>query len=148
MTFEKLTYRAGTSNSYLYFGFYGDFDEIDLITKELNLEPTRAKSKGSPIPKKSYWSFHIDAKHQEDLRDEIDELVDLFMPKCDAIISIKKKVNAKTRLVFVLDVDINPKESTPCFTLSERTIEFLARTKSMVDFDLYKVDSIGVFDKL
>jgi hypothetical protein len=47
----------------------------------------------------------------------------------------------------VIDIDINPDSSTPYFGLNKRTIDFLAKTESNVDFDLYKTDTIGILEK-
>jgi hypothetical protein len=48
----------------------------------------------------------------------------------------------------VIDIDINPDSSTPYFGLNKRTIDFLGRTKTEVDFDLYKADTIGLLNNL
>jgi hypothetical protein len=69
------------------------------------------------------------------------------MSKIEVIVKMKSELNISTRLQFVLYVDIDPEASTPCFTLDEKTIEFLGKTKSGVDFDLYKSDTIGLLDK-
>ncbi len=44
----------------------------------------------------------------------------------------------------MVNIDINPDASTPYFGLNKRTIDFLAKTETEVDFDLYKTDTIGI----
>jgi hypothetical protein len=48
----------------------------------------------------------------------------------------------------VIDIDINPEASTPYFGLNKKTINFLNKTNTEVDFDLYKADTTGLLDKL
>lgn len=55
------------------------------------------------------------------------------------------KYNLETRLQFVIDIEINPESSTPFFGLNKKTINFLNKTETEVDFDLYKSDTIGIF---
>ncbi|WP_396173004.1 hypothetical protein [Flavobacterium sp.] len=57
---------------------------------------------------------------------------------------LKDKLNLTTRIQFVVNIDINPDASTPYFGLNKRTIDFLAKTETEVDFDLYKTDTIGI----
>ena len=147
MGFEKLTYGGSQSNNYLYFSFDGEYFDVSIITKELGIEPTSVRLKKDPIPKKTSWYYKIDAGKKIDLRDEIEKLVNLFKSKIDIIVKLKSELNLRTRLQFVLYVDIDPQASTPCFPLGEKTIDFLGKTQSIVDFDLYKSDKIGLLNK-
>ena len=64
----------------------------------------------------------------------------------DIINEIKGKYDLTTRIQFVIDIDINPESSTPYFGLNKRTVEFLAKTGTEVDFDPYKSDTIGLLN--
>lgn len=46
----------------------------------------------------------------------------------------------------MIDIDINPEASTPYFGLNKRTISFLSKTDTEVGFDVYKADTIGLFN--
>ena len=59
MNFQKLTYSGTKCNNYLYFAFYGDEFNTEIITTELNIQPTSVKIKNDPIPKSSSWNFQI-----------------------------------------------------------------------------------------
>lgn len=148
MTFEKLTYSGKKCKNYLYFSFDGQFFDVNKITEELKIQPTKTRIKKEPVPKATSWQYRIDAGKKEDLRDEISEIVTMFYPKIPVILKLKEDLGVNTRLQFVLDIDVNPSASTPCFFLNKKIIDFLGRTETEVDFDLYKVDTIGILDSL
>ena len=77
----------------------------------------------------------------------LEKLVTLFEDKAEEINRLKKELGLTTRLQFVIDIDINPEASTPYFGLNKRTIDFLSKTGTEVDFDVYKADTIGVFNE-
>ena len=146
MTFEKLTYSGTECNNYLYFSFDSDYFDTDVITAELEIEPTSIKIKKDTVPKSTSWSYRIDAGQEIDLETPLDKLVTLFESKIEEINRLKKELGLTTRLQFVIDIDINPEASTPYFGLNKRTINFLSKTETEVDFDVYKADTIGVFN--
>lgn len=145
MTYQKLTYNATECKNYLYFSFDAEFFDTDIVTNELKLEPTSVMIKKDPIPKSTSWKYRIDAGSDIDLEIHLEKLIDIFENKIDKIKLLKEKLKLETRLQFVIDIDINLDSSTPYFGLNKRTIDFLGRTGTEVDFDLYKVDTIGSF---
>lgn len=146
MTFEKLTYSGTECNNYLYFSFDSDYFDTDAVTAELGIEPTALKLKNDPVPKSTSWSYRIDVGKEIDLETPLEKLVTLFEDKAEQINRLKKELGLTTRLQFVIDIDINPEASTPYFGLNRRTIDFLSKTETEVDFDVYKADTIGVFN--
>jgi hypothetical protein len=128
----------------LYFSFDADEFNPEQITNELKIQPTSVKIKKEPIPKSTWWKFKIDVGSEIDLETPLEKLIDIFEPKIRKINALKKKYELETRLQFVIDIDINPEVSTPYFGLNKRTINFLNQTKTEVDFDLYKADTIGI----
>jgi len=148
MTYQKLTYSGTECKNYLYFSFDADFFDTDIVTKELKIEPTSVMIKKDPVPKSTSWKYQIDAGSDIDLEIHLEKLIDIFENKIDEIKQIKEKLKLETRLQFVIDIDINPDSSTPYFGLNKRTIDFLGRTGTEVDFDLYKADTIGLLNKL
>jgi hypothetical protein len=145
---EKLTYSGEDCNNYLYFTFNAAEFDVEAISKSLGIEATSIMIKKDPVPKSTSWKYQINAGRNIDLESHIEELIDLFEPKIDKINDLKKKLGLTTRLQFVIDIDINPESSTPYFGLNNRTISFLNRTDTDVDFDLYKADTIGLLDKM
>lgn len=146
--YEKQTYSGKECNNYLYFSFDAEYFEIEKITEELNIEPTSVMIKKEPVPKSTAWKYRIDAGNDIDLEAYLENLIKLFEPKIDIINGLKEKYDLTTRIQFVIDVDINPEASTPYFRLNKKAIDFLSKTGTEVDFDLYKADTIGILQKL
>ena len=146
MTFEKIAYGGTECNNYLYFSFDSDYFDTDVVTAQLGIEPTSLMIKNDPVPKSTSWKFQIEVGQEIDLETPLEKLVTLFENKTEEINRLKKELGLTTRLQFVIDIDINPDASTPYFGLNKRTINFLSKTETEVDFDVYKADTIGVFN--
>ncbi|MCR9152468.1 MAG: DUF4279 domain-containing protein [Bacteroidetes bacterium] len=142
--FEKLTYSGTECNNYLYFSFVSDFFDTEILTKELGIEPTSLMIKKDPVPKSTAWNYQVEVGNETDLETPLEKLIDIFEPKVEVINQLKLEMNLETRLQFVIEIDINPEASTPYFGLNKRTIDFLGKTDTEVDFDLYKADTIGL----
>ncbi len=140
--YEKLTYSGTECNNYLYFSFDAEYFDTKEITEKLNIEPSSVMIKKEPVPKSTAWIYQIDAGNEIDLENFLEKLIDIFEPKAEIINDLKDKLNLTTRLQFVITIDINPDSSTPYFGLNKRTIDFLSKTETEVDFDLYKADTI------
>lgn len=146
---QKITYSGNECNNYLYFSFDAEYFDTEEITKELNIQPTSLMIKKEPVPKSTAWKYQINAGSEIDLEKYLEKLIDIFETKIDIIIQLKDKLNLTTRIQFVIDIDINPDASIPYFGLNKRAIDFLGKTETEVDFDLYKADTIGLLnDKL
>lgn len=145
MEFKKLTYSGTKCNNYLYFAFYGDEFNPERITAKLDINPTSVKIKNDPIPISTSWKFQCNVGEEIDLVTPLEELIDIFEPKIQEIKLLKEEYKIETRLQFVIDIDINPKVSTPYFRLNKKIINFLNQTETEVDYDLYKADTIGIF---
>jgi len=147
MTYQKLTYSGSTCNNYVYFSFDADYFDTDMITHELKIKPTSVKRKADPVPKFTSWDYKIVAGSEINLELYLEKLIDVFESKIEDIIRLKNTFKLETRIQFVIDIDINPESSTPYFGLNQRAIDFLSRTKTTVDFDIYKSDTIGLLEK-
>ena len=145
MKYQKVTYSGTKCNNYIYFAFYAEQFDTNAITKELNIVPTSTIIKKEPIPKETCWEFKIEAHNDINLETHLEKLIDVFENKVDRINHLKKILKLQTILCFVVDIDINPEISTPYFGLNKRTIDFLAKTDTAVNFDIYKADTIGIF---
>ncbi|MFL1013696.1 DUF4279 domain-containing protein [Flavisericum labens] len=144
---KTLTYSGTECNNYLYFSFDAEYFDTEKITAELNIKPTSVMIKKEPVPKSTAWKYQIDAGNEIDLESYLEKLIDIFEPKAETINGLKEKYDLTTRIQFVIDIDINPESSTPYFGLNKRTVDFLAKTGTEVDFDLYKSDTIGLLQK-
>jgi hypothetical protein len=143
MIYEKHTYSRTSCNNYLYFLFYEDSFDTEAITTQLGIKPTAVKIKKAPIPKTTSWEYKIEAGNDIDLEIHLEKLIDIFEPKIEIINRLKSELNLETRLQFVIDIDMNPAASTPYFGLNKRAIDFLSKTSTAVDFDLYKANTNG-----
>jgi len=148
MTYQKLTYFGSECNYYLYFAFDAEYFDTEIITRKLKIEPTSVMIKQNPIPKSTSWEYKIIAGNDSNLGTYLGQLLDIFEPKIELINNLKKAYNLDTRLQFVAYIDIDPEASTPYFGLNARAIDFLGKTGTEVDFDLYKADTIGLLKKL
>lgn len=140
---QKLTYSGTTCNSYVYLTLMGDDFDTESVTKALSLTPTKLIRKQDPYPKFTAWEYRIYATNDVDLETPLTQLITLFEDKIEQILQLKTQLNLESRLQFVIDIDIAPDASTPYFGFSHSVIDFLSQTGTTVDFDLYKVDSIG-----
>ncbi len=141
MTFDKITYSGTDCNNYLYFSFDAELFDSELLTTEMGIDPTMVIRKKDIVPKSTSWKYKIEIGNKINLEIHIEKLIDIFEPKIEIINRLKKEFNLETRLQFVIDIDINPDTSTPYFGLNKRTINFLGKTETEVNFDLYKVDT-------
>ena len=132
----------------MYFAFRAELFDNDIVTKALKLEPSSVMVKKDPFPKSTAWKYQINAGNDTNLEVHLEKLIDIFEKKVDEINRLKETLKLETRLQFVIDIDINPDTSTPFFGLNKRTIDFLEKTGTTVDFDLYMVDTIGLLNKL
>lgn len=144
MTFQKLTYSGSTCNNYLYFAFHAEYFDPAFVTRELGLEPTSVMIKNDPVPRTTSWKYQLDAHADIDLEPYLERLLGIFESKVDTINRLKEQFKLETRLQFVIHIDIDPDASTPYFGLNCRVIDFLGRTRTEVDFDLYKADTLGL----
>lgn len=144
MTHQKRIYTGTECKNYFYFSFNAEFFDTDIVTNELKIAPTSVMIKKDPAPKLTSWEYRIDVGSDIDLEVHLEKLIDVFENKVDIIKQLKHQLKLETRLQFVIEIDINPDSDTPCFGLNKRTIDFLGKTGTEVDFDLYKIDTIGL----
>jgi len=147
MAYQILTYGGSECNNYLYFAFDAEYFDTKIITQELKIKPSYVKIKKDPVPKSTSWKYEIIAGVDINLETYLEQLLDIFEPKIELINDLKKNYNLETRLQFVIYIDIDPEASTPYFGLNARAIDFLGKTGTEVDFDLYKADTIGLLNE-
>lgn len=148
MTYQKLTDNGTECNNCVYFAFDAEIFNTSLITDALEIEPTAVRIKKDPAPKSTSWKYQIKVGPEIDLENPLEKLLEVFESKIETINELKHKYQLKTRLQFVIYIDINPGSSTPFFGLNNRAIDFLASTETEVDFDLYKAEYTGLLNKL
>lgn len=134
------------TNSYVYFSLSGnDFDPED-VTTELGIEPSQTQKKGEKgnyikASKFSYWKLQSNIVDNIFLDNLVEDIVSILGKKIDEINRLKEKFGLSSRIQVVMYVDTNEEVSTPALGHSEKVIEFLYRTNSATDVDIYRFDS-------
>ena len=134
-------------NSYVYFALTGEDFNPQEITKQLEIEPSEAWRKGdkgkyNQSLKYSCWKISTKkGKEYFEIDKLVNEILELLFEKIDKINELKKKMGLKSVLEIVMDVDTNPEQSTPTLGHNLRTIEFLHKTRTETDVDIYRFNS-------
>jgi len=136
-----------TDNSYVYFALTGDNFDTDEVTSKIGISPTDSWRKGDkgkykPILEFASWRLSTD-KGQEYIQIDklVDEIVSKLFDKIEIINDLKRQFQLNSVLEIVLYIDTNEDSSTPALGHDLRTIEFLYRTGTTTDVDIYRFNS-------
>ena len=138
-----------TSNSRVYFALKGEDFKPAEITARLGIEPTTTWQKGDQGQYNSQLKFSSWQLETEEGKESlwIDQLVTEVIAKledrAETILQLKQEFGLESVLAIVLYVDVNEDESTPALGHDLRTINFLYRTQTRTDVDIYRYDSRG-----
>lgn len=136
-----------TGCSYVYFALKGDDFDTDEVTNRLNITPTDSWRKGDKGFYKSavafaMWRLCTDkGKDYLHINNLVDEIVSKLYGKIDIINDLKRLYQLNSVLEIVLYIDTNEDNSTPALGHDLRTIEFLYRTETTTDVDIYRFNS-------
>jgi hypothetical protein len=134
-------------NTYVYFALKGDDFDPREITRQIGIDPTSSWRKGdqgkyNPMIKNSCWQLSTEkGKEYIEVDKLVNEIVTKLISKIDVINKIKHQFHLESVMEVVLDIDINPEVSTPAIGHDLQTIEFLYKTKTITDVDIYRFDS-------
>lgn len=136
-----------SGSSYVYFALTGDNFDTDEVTSKIDISPTDSWRKGDkgkykPILEFASWRLSTD-KGQEYIQIDklVDEIVSKLFDKIEIINDLKRKFQLDSVLEIVLYIDTNEDSSTPALGHDLRTIEFLYRTGTTTDIDIYRFNS-------
>jgi hypothetical protein len=136
-----------TGNSYVYFALKGDSFDTDEVTTKLGIKPTDSWRKGDKGFYKStvefaMWRLSTDkGKEHIQIDNLVGEIVAQLYGKIEIINDLKKKFKLDSVLEIVLYIDTNEDNSTPALGHDLKTIEFLYRTSTTTDIDIYRFNS-------
>lgn len=131
----------------VYFALKGDNFDPKKISNRLNLESTESWQKGdegkyNPSLDNSAWILSTEiGKEYIDIEKLIHEVLSKLEDKIEIINELKNEFDLISVLEIVLDIDTNPNETTPALCHDLKQIEFLFRTKTTIDVDIYRFDS-------
>jgi len=135
------------SNSYVYFALKGaDFDP-KIISDRIGIEPSDSwengnKGKYNPNLNYSCWKLSTEkGKEYINIDKLVDEIVTKLSDKIEITNELKKELNLDSVLEIVLDIDTNPDKPTPAIGHDLKTIDFLYRTQTITDVDIYRFNS-------
>lgn len=135
------------NNSHVYFTLTGDNFDPKVITDRIGIEPIESWKKGekgkyNPRLEYSCWKIST-AKGLEyiELDKLVNEIVEKLFDKIEIINELKNQFQLESTLEIVLYIDFNPENSTPSLGHELKTIEFLFKTKTTTDIDIYRFDS-------
>ncbi len=131
-------------------GIFGDNINLDIITKKLDINPTRSWCKGDKndfFPKEVHelgyeyalykfglWSVYTDYEETRDINTVIQKIYSLFENKINELIEIQHEYNAECTILIVIKVR---NELTPAMHFEKWFIDFLHDIHAEVDIDLY-----------
>lgn len=136
-----------TSNSYVYFALQGDDFEPSEITRFLGIEPTITWKKGdkgryTSCLKYTCWQLEAVRGNEPLLIDNlVTEIIAKLEDRVEIIRNLKQEFGLDSVLKIVLFVDIDEEQSTPALGHDLWTINFLYRTQTRTDVDIYRYDS-------
>ena len=134
-------------SSYVYFAFKGDNFVPNDITKIIGIEPTISWQTGDKAKHKKELTFSCWKLSTEkgieylDIDKLVNEIIQKLKDKIDIINELKDKYQLDSVLQIILDIDINPDQSTPYLGHDLETIDFLFKTQTKTDVDIYRFDS-------
>lgn len=145
MTDKKTTMENG--NTYVYFALSGDNFDPEVVTKKIGVIPTEKWNKGDkgkykPTLEYSCWIFSTDKGKEYLMVDSlVDEVISKLFDKIEIINELKHQYNLDSVLEIVMYIDTNEEQSTPALGHDLKTIEFLFRTQTKTDVDIYRFNS-------
>jgi len=131
----------------VYFSLVGDNFKPDKISEALEIEPTESwqtgdRGKYKKVLTFSCWNLSTEKGNEYLNIDKlVCELVHKLKDKVEIINELKNKYKLDSVLQIVLDIDLNPDQSTPYLGHDLETINFLFKTQTKTGIDIYRFDS-------
>jgi hypothetical protein len=136
-----------TGNTYVYFALTGANFDPQIVTNRIGVTPTETCKKGDkgkykPTLDYSCWKLSTDKGKEYIVVDSlVDEVIGLLFDKIEIINELKNQFDLHSVLEIVMYIDINEEQSTPALGHDLKTIEFLYRTQTKTDVDIYRFNS-------
>ena len=124
-------------------GFYmaGNNVELNAITEELNLQPTKTRKKNewpqasiSAGLARDIWELETEKEECKAVSIQMNRLQGVLFSKLDTIKKLKEKYSLETSVTIVIEME---KGNGPEIVLLKENTEFLSLIGAEVGFDLY-----------
>lgn len=133
--------------SYVYFTLFGENLDVDMVSNQLNIKPSRIQKKGNT--EKIWWietysSRELHTEHWKeyyDMRILIEEIVDKLYSKIVIINDLKSKFQLESRIYTIMCIDENELVSTPSIWHTLKITDFLYQTQTITETDIYLFNS-------
>jgi Domain of unknown function (DUF4279) len=131
------------NESYAYFAFKGEGFNPDEITSRIGIKPTdnqwkqNKSSADSNVNHSSWMLCSTKESHKIYIDDLVNEVINKLYSKIDIINELKCEFDLQSVLEIVMYIDTDPEASTPALGHDLKTIEFLYRTQTTTDVDIY-----------
>ena len=134
------------ANTYVYFALTGDDLDPQAITKRIGVIPTETWKKGDKGKHKkleySCWRLSSNKGEEYLMVDRlVDEVINKLFDEIEIINELKSQFKLDSILEIVMYIDTNEEQSTPALGHDLKTIEFLYRTQTTTDVDIYRFNS-------
>ncbi len=135
------------NDTYVYFALKGDNFDPNIVTQAIGIQPTKIHRKGDPIGnsgnkiKFSGWYLYTEKRDNILVDKLVDDLVTKLFDKITIINDLKRLYQLESILELVVYIDCNDEISTPAIGHDSKTIEFLYKTRTETDVDMYKFNS-------
>lgn len=136
-----------SGNTYVYFALTGDNFDPQIVTERIGVTPTETWNKGDkgkykPTLDYSCWKLSTDKGKEYMMVDSlVDEVIGQLFDKIEIINELKNQFYLDSVLEIVMYIDTNEKQTTPALGHDLKTIEFLHRTQTKTDVDIYRFNS-------
>lgn len=131
----------------VYFALTGNFTDAEIISKELDIKTTETwhigdKGKHKSSLDFSCWKLSVETQQGYlNINNLTLKIIEKLFDKIDKINELKEKYQLNSIMESIIWIDTNEENSTPFITQELKTIEFLYRTNTKTDFDIYRFNS-------
>ena len=135
-------------NTYVYFALTGDSFDPQIVTERIGVNPTNKWNKGDKgkyKPNLDYSSWELSTQKGKEyimVDSLVDEVIGQLFEKIEIINELKNQFELDSVLRIVMYIDANEEQSTPTLGHDLKTIEFLHRTQTKTDVDIYRFNSV------
>ena len=134
-------------STYVYFALRGNNFDPQILTDRIGIIPTDTRKAGDKGKYKltlnySCWELSTDVGREYIMVSNlVEEIVNKLFDKIEIINELKSQYNLYSLLEIVMYIDINEEQTTPSLGHDLKTIEFLYRTQTETDVDIYRFNS-------